>query len=190
MKPITMGFAMCGSFCTFDTVIRQLEILHEVFPDIQPILSETSCGTDSRFGDAAGFIDRIETICGKEIWKTIPEVEPSGPQKLLDVLVVAPCTGNTLAKLANGVTDTAVTMAVKAHLRNNRPVVLAVSTNDGLSGSARNIGELLNRKQIYFVPFRQDDPVRKPCSLMADFSKISETVQAALVGEQLQPILA
>ena len=189
MENIVIGFAMCGSFCTFDTVIRQLETLKQEFPQIQPILSEASSQTDSRFGDAAGFMARIEKICGRPIIRTIPQAEPIGPKKLLDALVIAPCTGNTIAKLANGITDTTVTMAAKALLRNNRPVILAVSTNDGLSANGKNIGELMNRKNIYFVPFGQDDPVHKPCSLVADFSLIGPTVLAALEGRQIQPVL-
>lgn len=137
MENIVIGFAMCGSFCTFDTVIRQLETLKQEFPQIQPILSEASSQTDSRFGDAAGFMARIEKICGRPIIRTIPQAEPIGPKKLLDALVIAPCTGNTIAKLANGITDTTVTMAAKAHLRNNRPVILAVSTNDGSAPTER-----------------------------------------------------
>lgn len=189
MENIVLGFAMCGSFCTFDTVIHQLETLHETFPEIQPILSEASSQTDTRFGKAAEFAARIEEICGRPIIRTLPQAEPIGPKKLLDALVIAPCTGNTIAKLANGITDTTVTLAAKAHLRNGRPVILAVSTNDGLAANGRNIGELMNRKNIYFVPFRQDDPVHKPCSLVADFSQIGPTVLAALEGKQIQPIL-
>ena len=189
MENIVIGFAMCGSFCTFDTVIRQLEALRQEFPNIQPILSEASSHTDSRFGDAAGFQARIEKICGRPIIQTIPQAEPIGPKKLLDALVIAPGTGNTIAKLANGITDTTVTMAAKAHLRNSRPVILAVSTNDGLSANGKNIGELMNRKNIYFVPFGQDDPVHKPCSLVADFALIGPTIHEALEGRQIQPVL-
>ena len=189
MENIVIGFAMCGSFCTFDTVIRQLETLKQEFPQIQPILSEASSQTDSRFGDAAGFMARIEKICGRPIIRTIPQAEPIGPKKLLDVLVVCPCTGNTLAKLAHGVTDTAVTMAAKAHLRNGGPLVLAVATNDGLAGAAPNLGALLGRKNVYFVPFGQDDCQGKPASLVADFSRVPDAVDAALRGEQLQPVL-
>ena len=145
--------------------------------------------SDSRFGDAAGFQARIEKICGRPIIQTIPQAEPIGPKKLLDALVIAPCTGNTIAKLANGITDTTVTMAAKAHLRNSRPVILAVSTNDGLSANGKNIGELMNRKNIYFVPFGQDDPVHKPCSLVADFALIGPTIHEALEGRQIQPVL-
>lgn len=190
MQNIVLGFAMCGSFCTFEPVIRQLQQLKQEYQTIQPIMSEASFTTDSRFGAAEQFRNRIEAICGRPIWSDRKAVEPIGPKKLLDVLVVAPCTGNTIAKLACGVTDSAVTLAVKAHRRNERPVVLAISSNDALGANAKNIGELLVRKGFYFVPFRQDDPIHKPCSLVADFSKISETVTSALLGQQVQPILA
>lgn len=189
METIRLGFAMCGSFCTYDTVLGELEALCAQFSDITPIFSERSAATDSRFGEAAAFVQRAEALCGRRAITTIAGAEPIGPKKLLDVLLVMPCTGNTLAKLASGVTDSAVTMAVKAHLRNERPVVLAVSTNDGLSGSAENIGRLLNRRNYFFVPFRQDDPVRKPRSLVARMELAAETVHAALRGEQLQPII-
>lgn len=189
METIRLGFAMCGSFCTYDTVLGELEALRAQFSDITPIFSERSAATDSRFGEATAFVQRAEALCGRRAITTIAGAEPIGPKKLLDVLLVMPCTGNTLAKLASGVTDSAVTMAVKAHLRNERPVVLAVSTNDGLSGSAENIGRLLNRRNYYFVPFRQDDPVRKPRSLVARMELAAETVHAALRGEQLQPII-
>jgi len=155
-----------------------------------PIMSEISTITDTRFGKAEDFIARIEAICGKKILCTIREVEPIGPRELLDILIVAPCTGNTLAKIATGVTDSAVTMACKAHLRNERPLLIAISTNDGLAANAKNIGELLNRKNIYFVPFFQDDPIKKPRSLAADFSLLNQAVDSALNGIQLQPILA
>ncbi len=180
---------MCGSFCTYETVLEELERLNEQFSHIVPIMSETSYFTDSRFGESELFIERVETICGRAVLKSVPETEPIGPQKLLDVLLVMPCTGNTIAKLASGIADSAVTLAVKAHLRNERPVVLAVSTNDGLAGNAANIGQLLNRRNIYFVPFRQDDPIKKPRSLVAEMSLAGDAVRAALKGEQLQPIL-
>lgn len=190
MKNLRIGVAMCGSFCTFDTVLNALSGLSEREAyQLMPIMSETAFATDSRFGPAADFIARLETLCGAPVLHTIPQVEPIGPKGLLDVLLVAPCTGNTLAKLAAGVTDTAVTMAAKAHLRNGRPLVLAVSTNDGLSASAPNIGALMNRKNVYLVPFRQDDPVKKPASLVADFSLLEDAVLAALEGRQLQPML-
>ena len=189
MEETRVGFALTGSFCTLDNALRAMEETAASYPNILPILSETTAATDTRFGRAEAFRQRAETACGRRAMTSIPEVEPIGPKGLLDVLVIAPCTGNTLAKLAAGIADTAVTMAAKAHLRNGRPVVLAVSTNDGLSGSAENIARLLNRKHFYFVPFRQDDPVKKPRSLQADFSLLEETVRAALQGRQLQPIL-
>ncbi len=183
-----VGFALCGSFCTFSDVIPQIEMLRKLNYDIVPIMSGIAYETDTRFGRAEEIRNRIETICKHEILHTIPEVEPIGPKKMLDVLVIAPCTGNTAAKLANGITDTSVTMATKSHLRNGRPVVIAVSTNDGFAGAAKNIGSLLNYKNIYLVPFRQDDHEKKPRSLVADFTLIPEAVEAALKGEQLQPI--
>ena len=157
-----VGFALCGSFCTFSDVIPQIEMLRKLNYDIVPIMSGIAYETDTRFGRAEEIRNRIETVCKHEILHTIPEVEPIGPKKMLDVLVIAPCTGNTAAKLANGITDTSVTMAAKSHLRNGRPVVIAVSTNDGFAGAAKNIGSLLNYKNIYLVPFRQDDHEKKP----------------------------
>lgn len=183
-----VGFALCGSFCTFSDVIPQIEMLRKLNYDIVPIMSGIAYETDTRFGRAEEIRNRIETVCKHEILHTIPEVEPIGPKKMLDVLVIAPCTGNTAAKLANGITDTSVTMAAKSHLRNGRPVVIAVSTNDGFAGAAKNIGSLLNYKNIYLVPFIQDDHEKKPRSLVADFTLIPEAVEAALKGEQLQPI--
>lgn len=189
MRTERVGFAICGSFCTHERVLRELERLCGEYESVVPIVSETVCATDTRFGAARELLDAVERLTGRKAVSTIREAEPIGPKKLLDVLVVAPCTGNTLGKLSCGITDTAVTMAVKAHLRNERPVVLAVASNDGLSGAARNLGELLVRKNIYFVPFGQDDPVGKPCSLVADFSRIGDTVRSALEGRQLQPLL-
>ena len=189
MRTERVGFAICGAFCTHERVLRELERLCGEYESVVPIVSETVCATDTRFGDARELLDTVECLTGRKAVSTIREAEPIGPKKLLDVLVVAPCTGNTLGKLSCGITDTAVTMAVKAHLRNERPVVLAVASNDGLSGAARNLGELLVRKNIYFVPFGQDDPAGKPCSLVADFSRIGDTVRSALEGRQLQPLL-
>lgn len=188
MNKIRLGFAMCGSFCTFNTVIEQFEKIANLEYDIYPIMSEISATTDTRFGKSRDFMSRLEQSSGRKVIKTIPEAEPIGPKKLLDILVVAPCTGNTLSKLANSITDTTVTMAVKAHLRNNRPVVIAVSTNDALSGSAKNIGTLMNLKNIYFVPMRQDDCEKKPTSLVADFELILPTIEKALKNEQIQPL--
>ncbi len=188
MNKTRVGFAVCGSFCTHASVLRALERLAEDY-EVIPIVSEISAEADTRFGTAQGLLDRIKALTGREPLTGIPAVEPIGPKKLLDVLVIAPATGNTIAKLAGGIADTAVTMAAKAHLRNARPVVVAVSSNDGLAAGARNIGELLARKHYYFVPFGQDDAQNKPTSLVADFSLIPETVEAALRGEQIQPLL-
>lgn len=185
---MTIGFAMCGSFCTFSQVFPVLEELVEKY-DVIPIFSQSVYTLDSRFGTAAEHICRATMLCGAQPLHTVPQVEPIGPKKLLDALVIAPCTGNTLAKLSHSIADGPVTMAVKSHLRNSRPVVVAVSTNDALAGAAENIGRLLTRRHYYFVPFGQDDPVKKPTSLVADFSKIPATLAAALEGRQLQPIL-
>lgn len=190
MREERVGFAMCGSFCTHEKVLKVLREITDQYKVVIPILSETTAGSDTRFGTADDLVRQLEALTGHPVWSDIRAVEPIGPKGLLDILVIAPCTGNTLAKLACGVTDTAVTMAAKAHLRGGKPVVLAVSTNDGLSASARNIGELLVRKNYYFVPFRQDNPEKKPCSLVADFHLLPATMEAALRGEQLQPILS
>ena len=189
MRPERIGFAMCGSFCTFARVFKELETLCAEYETVVPIFSEASGSIDSRFGNAEDFLRRAESLCGRPVLKTLSDVEPIGPKQLLDLLVVMPCTGNTIAKLANGIADSAVTLACKAHLRNEAPIVLAISTNDALGGNAANIGKLLARKHFYFVPFGQDDPAQKPCSLVADFSKLGETVAAALAGKQLQPML-
>ena len=186
---LRVGFAFCGSFCTMSRALDALEQTAARFGPVTPIVSEAVASTDTRFGAAHDFMREMERICGRRVIDSVAGAEPIGPKGLLDALVICPCTGNTLAKLAHGVTDTSVTMAAKAHLRNDRPVVVAVATNDGLSAAARNIGELLVRKNIFFVPFGQDDPEKKPCSLMADFTRIGETVDAALEGRQLQPVL-
>ena len=185
---MNIGFAMCGSYCTFAKVFPVMEELAQEHR-VVPIFSDNVQKTDTRFGDAAEFYDRVFWITGVEPICSIPEAEPIGPKKLLDVLVIAPCTGNTLAKLAHSIADSPVTMAVKSHLRNGRPVVVAVSTNDGLAGAAENIGRLLSRKNYYFVPFGQDDPKGKPTSLVAVFGKFPETVELAVKGVQFQPIL-
>ena len=185
---MNIGFAMCGSYCTYAQVFPALEILASVNTVI-PIFSQAAYTTDSRFGAAMEHIRRAEEICGRKALRTIEEVEPIGPKKLLDALIIAPCTGNTLAKLAHSIADGPVTMAVKSHLRNGRPVIIAPSTNDALAGAAENIGRLLGRKHYYFVPFGQDDPRNKPTSMVADFSKLPQTLEEALAGRQLQPIL-
>ena len=185
---MNIGFALCGSFCTYDRVFPVMELLAREHALI-PIFSEASFAVDSRFGTAAEHFETVQKICGREPIHTIAGAEPIGPKKLLDILVIAPCTGNTLAKLAHSIADTPVTMAAKSHLRNGRPVVVAVSTNDALAGAAENIGKLLGRKNYYFVPFRQDDPMKKPTSMVADFEKIPETIESAHRGVQIQPIL-
>lgn len=185
----TIGFAMCGSFCTFKKAIAALEKLSQTGANIIPIMSEMSYNTNTRFGKAEDFIKKIKDITGNDIIKSVKEAEPIGPKGLLDLLVVMPCTGNSLAKISGGIADTSVTMAVKAHLRNARPVLIAVSTNDGLGCAAKNIGALLNYKGIYFVPLAQDDCEKKPNSLVADFDKLNEACVAALSGKQLQPVL-
>ncbi|WP_294512405.1 dipicolinate synthase subunit B [uncultured Intestinimonas sp.] len=189
MEHIRVGFAFCGSFCTYDQVMPALERAKARYGDVTPIISEKSAETDSRFGPAHEFIREMERICDRRVIDTILKAEPIGPKKLLDVLIIAPCTGSTLSRLANGMSDTSVTMAAKAMWRNGRPVVVAVSTNDGLAGSAKNIAALLDKKHVFFVPYRQDDPVGKPTSLVADFTRINDTVDAALQGRQLQPLL-
>lgn len=183
-----IGFAMCGSFCTYAQVFPVMELLARDY-DVTPIFSAAASTIDSRFGTAAEHLAQATEICGKQPITTIGQAEPIGPKKLFDALIVAPCTGNTLAKLAHSIADGPVTMAVKSHLRNGRPVILAVSTNDALGGAAENIGKLLARKHIYFVPFCQDDPKYKPTSMVADFSYIPETLQSALEGKQIQPLL-
>lgn len=183
-----IGLALCGSYCTYEKLFQAAEALAAEY-ELVPIMSDTAAETDSRFGTAAEHIKKLMELTGKKVVTTIAEAEPLGPALPMAALLIAPCTGNTLAKLAHGITDSAVTMAAKAHLRNGRPLVIALSTNDGLSGSAENIARLLNRKNVYFVPFGQDDPEKKPSSLQADFSRLGETVEAALAGRQLQPVL-
>ena len=185
---MNIGFALCGSFCTFQQVFPVVELLTRDYR-VTPIFSQAAYATDSRFGTAAEHIQTAGEICGTAPLHSIYEVEPIGPKKLFDALIIAPCTGNTLAKLAHSIADTPVTMAAKSHLRNGRPVIIAVSTNDGLAGAAENIGRLLARKHYYFVPFGQDDARNKPTSLIADFSRIPQTLELALEGRQVQPIL-
>lgn len=189
MSQINVGFALCGSFCTFHKVIPEVERLAALGYNVIPIQSETAYTTDTRFGKAADFRSKLQEITGNEIIHTVFAAEPIGPKKLLDLLVIAPATGNTLGKLANGITDTSVTLACKAHLRNARPVLIAVSTNDALGAAAKNIGLLMNAKHIFFVPMRQDDPVNKPNSIVADFTQIPAAVESALSGKQLQPMV-
>ena len=187
MNGLRIGLALTGSYCTYDKALAALEALAQKY-DVTALMSENAYATDTRFGEAADFVRRLERITGKPVLHTVAQTEPVGPKELFDVLAVAPCTGNTAAKLAAGITDTAVTMAVKSQLRGGKPVVLAFGSNDGLSGSAKNIGELLNRKHIYFVPMYQDDPARKPRSLASDYALLEAAILAAHEGRQLEPI--
>ena len=180
-----IGYCMTGSFCTFSKAIEEIKRIKQNNHSITVIMSENAYSTDTRFGNAADINDKIEAITEKKIIHTIKDAEPIGPKKLFDVLCVAPCTGNTLAKLANGITDTTVTMAVKSHLRNNRPVVIGVSTNDALGASAKNIGALMNYKNIYFVPFTMDDPINKPKSMVCDFTKVLKTTEYAYSQKEI-----
>ncbi len=189
MQNITLGYAFCGSFCTIKESLCELRKLAENEIRIKPIMSNIVYTTDTRFGKAEDLINEVEEICKEKVIHTIAAAEPIGPKNLLDIMVVSPCTGNTLAKIALGVTDTPVTMAVKAHLRNNKPVVLAIATNDALGASGKNIGMLHNTKNIFFVPYRQDDPFSKNNSLVCDFSLLPKTVEAALKDYQLQPVI-
>ena len=188
-EPLRVGLAMCASFCTFEKMLPIAEELAAKY-DLTAILSETAASTDTRFGKAADYISRLEKITGKPVMTTITEAERIGPGKLFDVLVIAPCTGHTLAKLAHGITDTSVTMAAKAHLRNGRPLCIAFTTNDGLSVTLQNVGALLTRKNVYFVPFHQDDHIGKPNSLAANFTKLEQSFQSALESKQLQPLIS
>ncbi len=184
-----IGFVLTGSFCTFSKTIPKMKELIDKGAEVIPIMSFNSYNLDTKFGKAQDFINMIEEITGKKIIHTIQDAEPIGPKRLTDVMVVAPCSGNTMAKLACDIIDTPATMAVKSHLRNNLPVVIAPSTNNGLSGNAKNIGILLNRKHYYFVPFRQDNPITKPRSIVFDSEYIVKTIESALEDEQIEPIL-
>lgn len=185
---ITVGYAITGSFCTFSKTMTQMQTLVDAGFSVVPIMSTVSYETDTRFGRAEYFRGRTIEITGRNIIHTIEEAEPIGPKLLFDIMVIAPATGNTISKIANGINDTPVTMAAKAHLRNQRPLLIAVSTNDALSASAQNIGKLMNVKNIYFVPMRQDDTKNKPASLVANFEMILPAANAALRGEQMQPV--
>ena len=179
-----IGYAFCGSFCTHGRALRELRNLISTGYEIQPIMSETVWSTDTKFGNAAALQSKVEGLCGRAIIHTIVDAEPLGPRMPLEALVISPCTGNTLAKIANGITDTAVCMAAKAHLRSDRPLVISLASNDALSANLCNIATLLSRKCVYFVPMLQDDPEAKPHSLVADFSLLSETLDAAFSGRQ------
>lgn len=189
MEKIKLGYCLTGSYCTFSKSIAILEKLSKKAYDIYPVMSEHAYTTDTRFGKAKEHIEKIESLCEKPILHKIEEVEPIGPKKFIDILLIAPCTGNTMSKLANGITDTAVTMAAKASLRNSIPVVIGLATNDGLSQSAKSLGILLATKNVYFVPFGQDSPYKKPTSLVCEFDEVEDAVLSALKGEQLQPLL-
>lgn len=183
-----IGYALCGSFCTFSSSVSALSELKRIYGDILPIMSFNAYSTDTRFGKSADWIKKIEDICEKRIIHTIADAEPLGPKISLDALIIAPCTGNTLAKLANGITDTPVCMAAKAHLRSDRPLIVSLATNDAMSANLGNIATLLSRKNVYFVPMQQDDPVKKPHSLVADLSLLSQTVEDALSGKQTRKL--
>lgn len=190
MKKTSIGFAMTGSFCTFERVLKQMEALVRRGYEVLPVLSFNAGTLDTRFMTAEHLRARIVEITGNEPIDTLAGAEPIGPKKMTDVFLIAPATGNSLAKLAGGIYDTPALLGAKSHLRNDRPLVLAVSTNDGLGAAAQNIGRLLNVRNIYFVPFGQDDPVKKPRSLVADFNQIPRTIAAALSGVQMQPMLS
>ena len=189
IKGKKIGFVLTGSFCTFQKVLPKMEELIEKGAEIIPIMSYNSYTLDTKFGKAEDFIKKIEELTKNKIIHTIVDTEPIGPKKMTDIMIVAPCSGNTMAKLANDIIDTPATMAVKSHLRNNLPLVIAPSTNNGLSGNAENIGKLLNRKNYYFVPFKQDNPITKPKSIVFDAEYIIRTIEYALEGEQISPIL-
>ncbi len=189
LKDKKIGFILTGSFCTFQKVIPKMKEIKKLGAKIIPIMSFNSYNLDTKFGKAKDFIEEIEEITEKKIIHTIQDAEPIGPKKMTDIMIIAPCSGNTMAKLACDIIDTPATMAAKSHLRNNRPLVIAASTNNGLSGNAENIGKLLNRKNYYFVPFKQDNPITKPRSIVFDSEYIIKTLEYALEGEQISPIL-
>ena len=183
-----IGYAICGSFCSFSSSLAVLERLVLSGEEVQPIFSERAYSTDTRFWLATEFVSRVESLCQREIIHTVVDAEPLGPKRPLDAMIISPCTGNTLAKLSQGITDSAVTMAAKAHLRQDRPLLIALASNDAMSQNLSNVGALLSRKSVYFVPMRQDDPISKPHSLVADFSRIPEALAAMREGKQLRPL--
>jgi len=188
MKNIKLGFALCGSFCTLSRAVDQMEKLINLGYDILPIMSFNAYSLDTKFGKAKDFISKIEDLSGKKILNSLVEVEPIGPKNLVDIMLICPCTGNTLSKICRATTDTPVTLAAKSHLRMNKPLVISLATNDALSGSAVNLGKALNTKNFYFVPLSQDDSINKPSSLVAHFDLVPVTLEAALNGDQIQPI--
>ena len=183
-----LGYAFCGSFCTHGRALGELRNLIDSGYEVQPIFSETVWHTSTRFGSAAALTSEVEALCGHPVIHTVVDAEPLGPSIPLDALIISPCTGNTLAKIANGITDTAVCMAAKAHLRSDRPLVISLASNDALSANLKNIATLLSRKHVYFVPMNQDDPEKKPHSLVADFSLIAPTLTAAFEGKQFRKL--
>ena len=189
LKGLRIGYALTGSYCTFEKSLMQAEKLVELGAELIPVMSENAASTDTRFGTAAEHIKRLRDICGRDVITSVADAEPIGPKSLTDIMAVIPCTSNTAAKLAGSITDTAVAMAVKSHLRGGKPVVLAIASNDSLLGSARNIGELFNRRNYYFVPMKQDDIIKKPASLVAEFDMLPDAIEAALDGIQLRPII-
>lgn len=189
MENINVGFALTGSFCTFSKALEQMKYFLSLGANVIPIMSYNACSTDTRFGKGADFVTEIEKLTGNKVIATLEDAEPVGPKNMTDLMIILPCTGNTLAKLALGIYDTPVTLAVKSHLRNQKNVVIGVSSNDSLSASAKNIGALLNLKHYYFIPMRQDDPVKKPFSVVCDFDKAYDTALWALRGEQIEPII-
>lgn len=186
---LKIGYALTGSFCTFDKSFRQAEVLRNMGAELIPIMSENASSLDTRFGSAEDNVRKLENICGCKVITGIAAAEPIGPKSLTDLMIVSPCTSNTAAKLANSITDNTVTMAVKSHLRSGKPVLLAIASNDSLMGSAKNLGILFNMKNYYFVPMKQDDYIKKPASLVAEFSMIPQAVDAAMNGIQLRPII-
>lgn len=189
LSECNIGFGITGSFCTFDKILPQIKILKDEGADVTPVFSFNTQNMDTRFYKSQDFLKDVKNITGKDGIKTIQQAEQVGPQKLFDAMVIAPCTGNTIAKLANGITDTPVLMAAKAHLRNERPLIIGVSTNDGLSMNLQNIGRLMNIRNIYFVPFGQDDPIKKTRSLVCYLDKIKPTIELAMRNQQIQPII-
>ena len=186
---LNIGYCMCGSFCTLSDSLVQLQKLVDLGANVTPIMSYSVFKTDTKFGKASFFIDSVENITGKKIINTIETAEPIGPKNYLDIMVVSPCTGNTMAKLNHGITDTPVLMAIKAHLRNNKPVLIALATNDALGANLANIGGLINKKNFYFVPFSQDNFLKKPKSMISNFDKLTSAIELAIAGIQLQPII-
>ena len=189
LNGLNLGVALCGSFCTFDKAIKTIKDLTQIGINVFPIMSFNAYDISTRFGEASAIISQIETITQKKIIHTIAAAEPLGPKNVIDAMLIAPCTGNTLAKLNLAITDTPVLLATKSLMRNGKPIILSLATNDGLGANLKNIGGLLNKKNVYFVPLGQDDPIKKPYSLVADFSQIQTTLSMALSGKQIQPVL-